>query len=54
MEASVQSKKFINAEETVVQESLRGLGIQMAQNIDLVYQDKVNDDEIPIVSIKKE
>ena len=26
----------------------------MAENIDLIYQDKINDDEIPIVSIKKE
>ena len=44
----------MNAEATVVQESLRGLGIHMAEHIDLVYQDKVNDDEIPIVSIKKD
>jgi hypothetical protein len=47
------SKKFINSEEFVVQESLTGLAIVMNSQIDLIYQSKVTADEIPIVSIKK-
>lgn len=52
MEQKTASKKFINSDEYVVQESLTGLGIVMNHCLDLVYQDEVNADEIPIVSIK--
>ena len=48
------SKKFINSEDKVVQESIKGLAYQMADIIDLVYQSEVNEDEIPIISVKKD
>ena len=48
------SKKFINNEQNCVQESIKGLGYQMAEYIDLIYQNTENDDEIPIISIKEE
>lgn len=47
------SKKFMNSEEFVVQESITGLATVMNSQIDLIYQSKVNADEIPIVSVKK-
>jgi dihydroxyacetone kinase len=49
----MQSKKFINSEEFCVQESITGLATVMNAQIDLIYQGKVNADEIPIVSIKR-
>ena len=52
MEKTQAEKKFTNSPEYVVQESIAGLGIVMNNCIDLVYQDGVNTEEIPIVSIK--
>jgi len=49
----VQSKKFINTPETIVQDSLKGLATLMHNHLDIVYQDTANAEEIPIVSIKK-
>ena len=53
MESAVPSKKFINSPDKAVQESIRGLAIMMRGIIELVYQNQVNSEEIPIVALNR-